>query len=147
MLPTAFRSFRVGSLLARSLLPATVDSLCDPLQRLVDPDRLIYYSQRNTINSSCSLPPIVASAYLQNNQTAGSGVCILVEQSESPTRQSTNLQLHQRRWRTDQPAVKSDDIVTYEGPLKQAVQSLKVRARSFYCVRLPIMLSRHTWHI
>lgn len=137
MLPTAFRSFRVGSLQARSLLPAAVDSLCDPLQRLVDPDRLVYYSHRNTIYSTCGLPPVAASANLRNNQRAGTGVCILVEQIKTPPRHSTNLQSYQRRLRTDLPAFKSDDIVIYEGPLKQAVLSLKVRARSFCCATLP----------
>ena len=144
MLPTAFRSFRAGSQLARSILPAGVDSLCDPLQRLIDSDRLIYYSQRNTIPSSSSASPFTGWAYSCIHHRAETAPYIHCEKSGTPPGHFWSVQLHQRRWHTDHPAVKSDDVVVYEGPLKQAVLSLKVRARSLYCAKLPSRIPPHS---
>lgn len=124
MLPTALRSFRVSSLLARSELfaPAAIELLCDPLQRLVYPSNVLYYAQSYSIHHTCQYPQL-AKPLVEIDKIRANGA------RHSVTEQGVRfLASPLVRCYSDQPSVRSDDIVVYEGPLKKAVHSLKVRA-------------------
>ena len=124
MLPTALRSFRVSSFLARSesLAPAAIELLCDPLQRLVHPSNVIYCAQERSIHCTCEYTQL-AKSVIQPNRNKAAGA-----RHNTTEQLATLLPVPAARCYSDQPAVRSDDVIVYEGPLKKAVHSLKVRA-------------------
>ena len=124
MLPTALRSLPISSILHRSgsVAPAALELLCDPLQRLVHPNNVLYCGQTSSVHYTCQIP-LIAKDLSGFDQTR------VRSETPSATEQLRWSPATSSRCYSDQPAVRSDDVVVYEGPLKKAVRSLKVRAR------------------
>lgn len=109
MLPTALRCLTASLRTQRSPL---LELLCDPLQSLAPHARApLHYTLRNNFQAHCFA-----------TQTSPDRV-ELAPNAEHGS--DGRWQQSQHRMFSEQPAVRSDKIFTYEGPLQKAVGNLK----------------------
>jgi hypothetical protein len=122
MLPRAFRTLQSVSSCFRSPLSAT-EPLSDPLRKILEFEFALIQPQVNLLGFASHRCVCTGSPF-------GSGTVSFKESLRYRT---------QQRHISDQTAVKSDDLVVYEGPLSKAVLSLKVP----HCTPLPAFYNLH----
>ena len=116
MFLTCLRQFRVGAQIRTSL--AAVDVLCDPLRASLVNVAYAYLPCNLLHGPSRPLPCSLQDAAAFQGRPP---------QGDQLREALAGLRLQQRRQHsTKEPAVRSDNILVYEGPLSKAVKNLKV---------------------